>query len=317
MQKKCKYHARHTNQTRPSTLTSAATPRYQKILKLSPHHVDTLNAYATLLWNSKKSHQAKSLFEKALANDPLHAPALTNYGMALLSDGRPLAALPLFQRAAEADATNPDALLGLAIASDDAGDLPTADVDRAYAAALALSPLSVAGLHAHGRFLSARMADPAQAERCYRRALDIAPDDPRVLLSYGTLLADGTAFPRAEDCFRRALRAQPLDPRALYSYAMLLCRWEGLFPSPPGEAPPRGPPARTPRLAAADKYFRRVRPESEWTVTLTRMHAGRSHGSLRHTVCPPKRAGARLSLRSPIPLPPTERSRRGRGAMNA
>jgi tetratricopeptide (TPR) repeat protein len=180
--------------------------------------------------------------------------------MALLSEGRPLAALPHLQRAAAADPSNPDALLGLAIASDDADDLPAAAVDRLYAAALAASPLSVAALHARGRFLAARMADPAQAEQCYRRALDIAPDDPRVLLSYGTLLADGAAFPRAEDCYRRALRARPLDPHTLYSYAMLLCRWEGLFPTRPGDPPPPGPLARTPRLATADKYFRRVRP---------------------------------------------------------
>ena len=64
-------------------------------------------AYATLLWNSKKPHQAKDLFEKAIANEPLHAPALTNYGMTLLSDGRPIAALPLLQRAVAADPSNP------------------------------------------------------------------------------------------------------------------------------------------------------------------------------------------------------------------
>jgi Tfp pilus assembly protein PilF len=233
--------------------------RYQKILKLSPHHVDTLTAYATLLWNSKKPHQAKDLFENAISNDPLNAPALTNYGMALLSEGRPLAALPHLQRAAAADPSNPDALLGLAIASDDAGDLPAAAVDRAYAAALAASPLSVAALHARGRFLAARAADSAQAERCYRRALGLAPDDHRLLLSYGTLLAEGAAFPRAEDCYRRALRARPRDPQTLYSYAMRLCRWEGLFPARPGDPPPLSPQARTPRLATADQYFHRVR----------------------------------------------------------
>ena len=233
------------------------TRRYHKILKLSPYHVDTLTAYATMLWNSGKPHQAKDMFEKALRIDPLHLSALINLGMALLSEGLPLAALALFERAIAADPSSADAQLGFAIANEDAGSIPGADLDAAYQAALRLCPLSAPALYSYGRFLKAKRDDPDGAERCYRTALDINPDDVNVLLSYATLLAEAAEFPRAEECYKRALRAQPLNPHTLYGYAMLLCRWERVFTRRPDD-PVRAARARTPRLAAADVCFRKV-----------------------------------------------------------
>ena len=243
------------------------------------------------------------MLDKALRIDPAHAPAHTNHGMALLTEGLAHTALAHFERATAADPSCPDAQLGLAIASEDARSLPLEEVDLAYQAALRSEPLGAQGHYAYGRFLKGRRADPAAAERCYRTALDVAPDDVNALLSYGTLLCDAGEFARAEECYKRALRVQPLNPNTLYSYAMLLCRWERVFARGPG-APPAFTPraARNPRLMTADLYFRKACAPPH-----TSTHPSGGPGFVPSAglvaLCAARRPALRQSMRQHVPAP--------------
>ena len=92
-----------------------------------------------------------------------------------------------------------------------------------------------------------RFSDAAQA---YGKALELAPDDPRVLGVYAETLvraASGRVTPRAEMSFRRILELEPGDPRARYYVGLsaaqnerfdaALTRWQELYRDSPADAP--------------------------------------------------------------------------------
>jgi predicted O-linked N-acetylglucosamine transferase (SPINDLY family) len=64
--------------------------------------------------------------------------------------------------------------------------------------------------------------DPEGAAACYRRALEIAPDDPAALYNLGLVLAETGRREEAERQFRRVHELDPTDVDAMFNLASLL-----------------------------------------------------------------------------------------------
>src|ERR1700688_1777691 len=89
-------------------------------------------------------------------------------------------------------------------------------LDQALAAALKAANLDSVhpdALYTLGRIHRSR-GDTSAAERCYRRALDAAPDNADILTSLGVLLRARGAVHDAIASYRRALAVNPLHPEA-------------------------------------------------------------------------------------------------------
>ena len=105
------------------------------------------------------------------------------------------------------------------------------DPDAAWDPARAAQRVAQAAAHPDDGFAqfaggwSARRAgDPAAAERCFRRALQQWPDDPRVLVNLANALSDEHRDVEAEALYRRALDRDPGSAAAWYDLAQLATR---------------------------------------------------------------------------------------------
>lgn len=67
-------------------------------------------------------------------------------------------------------------------------------------------------------------SDPVAAERCFRQALQLAPDDPSAWSNLGAALTLLHQYETAERCFRSALARDDSYPNARFNLAYLLLR---------------------------------------------------------------------------------------------
>lgn len=109
------------------------------------------------------------------------------------------------------------------------------------------------------------LGDGPGAVEAFRRALALAPDDPRAVGGLGEALvasAQGVVTPEARGQFQRLLELTPDDPRGPYylgwaeaqagDYQAALARWQKLLAVTPADAPWRGRLIEGVREAAAD-----------------------------------------------------------------
>jgi tetratricopeptide (TPR) repeat protein len=128
---------------------------------------------------------ARAQYEAALQAEPGNRDGIL--GLAALSarEGRPSQAASLYARLLDADPRDPDALAGMA---------------------------------------SLRGADPGDAERRLRRALEQHPEAPSALFALGSLYARQNRWSEAQQLFFRAHAAQPTHPDYAYNLAVGLDR---------------------------------------------------------------------------------------------
>jgi TolB-like protein/tetratricopeptide (TPR) repeat protein len=167
----------------------------------SPIHPRFLIATALLRDVTPESlTRARGLFEEILGHKPDHVEALAGYAAATML------------------------LAGafLTIDFEPAAAAAVAAVERA----LAIDPQSVSANLAAGRVyhgLAFRTDEHhylALAERALARAMDLAPNDPEVLLSYGRLLAQLEQWEAALEVTQRGVELDPLDPSARHQLAL-------------------------------------------------------------------------------------------------
>ncbi|MBF0153501.1 MAG: tetratricopeptide repeat protein [Magnetococcales bacterium] len=150
-----------------------AIPFFEQFLLLQPASVPIRFLLANTLLGHHRLEDATRHFQEVLHLDPTHAAATYHLGLALQGQGNLTAAITAFRRALtlpEADRGHILASLGAAYRSN--GDL-------------------------------------AEAETCYRAALDLEPDNHPLRNSLGLLLQERGQARQAIDAFQTILAAQP------------------------------------------------------------------------------------------------------------
>ena len=108
-------------------------------------------------------------------------------------------------------------------------------------------------LSAQGAVLD-QMGRHAEAQRYYRTALKIVPDEPSVLSNLGLSYALSKDLPDAETTLRRAAAQNPVDPRVRQNLALVV-GLQGRFAEAENDRsrrPAAGPGRRQRRLSAPD-----------------------------------------------------------------
>lgn len=112
-----------------------------------------------------------------------------------------------------------DARRNLAMAYEETGDIKRAR--NHVIEALKLNPNDAWSYVLLGNIYKRHEKDYDRAERLYRRALEIAPNDVTLLTNYGALMAEKGNTEQAEELFERAIAADPKYPNSYHGLALL------------------------------------------------------------------------------------------------
>jgi len=184
----------------------AAVPPLQKFIAQKPDvafaHFQLAYTYTAL----KRGDDAQAEYEKCISLDPKMAEAYLNLGILLLEKNPAQAASPLRKAVELLPAqSRPRYLLG--VAEQQSGDLPGAA--ESFEGASRLDPKDLDSLvHLGEVYLKANR--PADAERKFRAALDLAPKSPEALQGLALCLEEQKK-PEALDAYRAYLAVEPQD----------------------------------------------------------------------------------------------------------
>lgn len=159
---------------------------------------------------------AKKLFQVSSAA-PLTNPALDRAYSALTADDN-AAAKAAYEQVLDKDPKNIDALSGLAVVAQRAGN-PQIAADY-YLQVLDADPknaLALAGL----MNLQSRM-NPAEAETRIKQALSSQPDSPALNFSLGNIYARSKRWNEAQQAYFKAMAGDPGNPDYLFNLAVSL-----------------------------------------------------------------------------------------------
>ena len=185
-------------------------------------------------------------YSEAVRHDPQFVDAQLNLGVTLAELGRADEALLALERATALAPGDAEILQNYALALLDAGKTDAALEAVSRAAASGLAPGRAAGLAATAYARAGRQAD---AEREYRRALDLEPGLAAAAVGLGIVLQESGRIEDAIAGYRAFLARQPADPGVNFALCLAL-----LAQGSPREAWPHyaGRPsarARNPRFA--------------------------------------------------------------------
>ncbi|TIR25703.1 MAG: YaiO family outer membrane beta-barrel protein [Mesorhizobium sp.] len=205
----------------------------KRALALKPDNADALVqlGFAELGRNDLSS--ARDAFSKALSVAPTYRDASFGLAEVEFRSGNLDAALPLAEQVAKADPANADA--AKLVETIRAARQAAASKPKPAAAAPAAvkkpphhRPDPVPGLFEKGRRLREAGKLP-EAEKVYRRALKLAPEDTDILVALGLVIGSSQRFDEADHFFDRALAVKPglLDARL---GKVRLAIWQGDTP---------------------------------------------------------------------------------------
>jgi predicted O-linked N-acetylglucosamine transferase (SPINDLY family) len=208
---------------------AAAEAALKRALECSPDHPDARFHLGNLYRGQGRFQEAVAEYERALATTPQHPSLLNNFGLALQGDGQHERAIAAYRAALAAQPGHRQALGNLA-------HLLCRLLDHAAARELCEEylrrfPDADATVWVDYAICQHHAGDYGGAERSFRRALAIAPDDALILTNLGSVLIDRDDVEHAEALLARAAAR---DPSLLYPSSLLahcrahLCQWDGL-----------------------------------------------------------------------------------------
>lgn len=217
-----------------------AADAYQKALKLKPDLKEAWNALGEIYALTGNAEKAEKAFRTALDFAPGYAEAEINlaylkqdvsallalnekfpqnpallYDLALLHRGRENDAA--LKYALKADAAAPCETYKLLIAELYMQEKKITEAVRRYREALSLNPSSVCALINLANFAD----DAAEAEKLYRRATELAPDNFDARLNYAALLQKQNRLSEALEEYRQAAIIAPKAPEVSNNLGML------------------------------------------------------------------------------------------------
>lgn len=205
-------------QSRPRTLLgmaqerssdfAAAADSFEGALRLDSSDQETLLHLGNLYLNLKRPADAEAKFRSALAKEPKSGPAAFGLAQSLAEQNRP-EALDAYRSYLEVNPSDGAARARLVrlLVDQQKYDLAVAELDRADAGQ---SPsLDSLRLRADIQIAQKKLDD---AIATLQRAIQIAPNDARLLGGLGRLYLQKRDFPSAEKQLKAALQLEPNNP---------------------------------------------------------------------------------------------------------
>jgi tetratricopeptide (TPR) repeat protein len=158
-------------------------------------------------------------YSEAVKQDPGFVDAQLNLGVTLAELGRATEALPALERAVALAPDDVEILQNYALTLLDAGKCEAALDAVARAAASGLAPDRAAGLAGAAYARAGRLAE---AEREYRRALDIQPDLAAAAIGLGVVLQESGRIDDAIAGYRAFLGRDPANPAVNFALCLAL-----------------------------------------------------------------------------------------------
>jgi Flp pilus assembly protein TadD len=188
----------------------AAIGPLQKVIADQPEfayaHFQLAYVYTAL----KKTTEARAEYSRTIAIDPKMSEAYLNLGMLLLDAQENAAAVPPLRKAAELLPSQSRPRYLLAVALDRSGD--AAGAAESFDALLHLDPNEIAAIDYLG-WAALRQGKPDEAEKRFRRALEVQPNAPEACRGLAQSL-DAQKKPEAAGAYRGYLELMPNDSEA-------------------------------------------------------------------------------------------------------
>src|SRR5216683_3087044 len=188
----------------------AAVAPLQKVIDEQPDfayaHFQLAYVYTAL----KKTDEARAEYGRTIAIDPKMSEAYLNLGMMLLDKQEDAAAIPPLRKAVELLPSQSRPRYLLAVAQDRSGD--RAGAAESFEALLHLDPNDLTAINYLG-WAALRQGKPDEAERRFRRALEVRPKEPEAHRGLAQSL-DAQKKPEAARAYRDYLDLMSNDAEA-------------------------------------------------------------------------------------------------------
>ncbi|MFO0980134.1 MAG: tetratricopeptide repeat protein [Planctomycetota bacterium] len=185
---------------------------------LDPTYAPTFNNLGILCREAGRYAEAEQHLKRALAIDPTLADAHCHLGLIYRARGQVRAALAAYRRALELRPRHGLSLQGIgAILSFSLGKQQRGT--RFFRAAVEADPRALLP-HLNLARLLAERGDP-QAEREFKRAIELQPQSGAAHFAYGKFLERAGRSEEAEDAYRRSFDLRPDDPTPAYELTRL------------------------------------------------------------------------------------------------
>jgi predicted Zn-dependent protease len=185
-----------------------ASVQLKEVLRYEPGNVEASQKLLELLFVQRKYDECISLIEKQRAAGPVSPDLLVTLGDAYLAKGSLADAESTYLVALEGRLDNAGALFGLAQVARAKGELRETSIFLSRVATLSADSKSPEFLYKFA-LLALRVGMIDQARLALERSLKLRPDEPTYLLALGVAwLSNGDLF-EAEKLFRRLIDIQP------------------------------------------------------------------------------------------------------------
>ena len=188
---------------------------YEAMLRQDPANPTAHADLGAMYWNSGLRKQAEDEWLTAVAIDPKSIFALDNLGIAATYDKRYSDAIEYLQRAIAARPGFPKAHAHLAAAFAAAGD--TQNAEKQFRKSLELSPFDVEARNDYAKFCLAN-GRTTEALAQYRISLSVTPTT-EPLQALGTFALEGRDFAAAQKFFSDAIALDPYESQAHFGLA--------------------------------------------------------------------------------------------------
>jgi tetratricopeptide (TPR) repeat protein len=196
-----------------------AEQTYRQILKIDPHHADSLHLLGMIEYNAGNFETAISLILRALEQNSNEAAYYSNLGTIYHAQGRVDEAAGCYRQAVglQPDLATAHYNLGTILQGQEKLD----EAARCYEQALLLHPHLAEAHYNLGNVLQAQ-EKLDEAIQCYERALAIEPAKYEALHNLGNALQSQDKLEDARRCYEQVLTIAPRYAKAHYSLATVL-----------------------------------------------------------------------------------------------
>jgi tetratricopeptide (TPR) repeat protein len=197
--------------------TEEAEKFLREAIDLAPSFAKPHEDLGYLLLESRRPEEAVEMLRRATRLDPKSELAFFNLGRALVLLGRGAEADEAFEASFE---LNPERKkLALAAEHHKNGELEKAA--HVYREVLRANPKNVDALRLTGA-IAAEQLRYDEAERCFLRVIDLAPDFVRVYIDLGRILKEQDRYAEAIEWFRKATTLEPGNVQPHFQLASAL-----------------------------------------------------------------------------------------------
>jgi len=198
---------------------NGAVQQWEIVARLLPQRAATFESLGTICGQANRPAEAQKYFARALALDPESAEAWNGLGLVFVDEGRFLDAVDAFNRGLRFASAGANGIrMNLARAME-AGGKPI-EAERQYRSALAMQPDDLETLLALGHFLVTQQR-PGEAREILERAVQADSRSVDAHLGLGVVLEQFGDTAEATRQFREVLKLDPDNPTAKARLAVL------------------------------------------------------------------------------------------------